>query len=843
VAYLASNSATGSSGSDAVTVSGSGFTGASIVTLWLRVAGNGATITPPSGCTLITTINENLGGYGSPQQLSVYYTTTVSSNYAFTIGGGNGTTPTCIAVAHTGRLTSAPTNFATTDSSGSASPVSIPLTGITAATGDDLIWCGCICSAATGGSWVTTAPSGFTKQQEASQTDNVFDGGTSCISTRDNVTAGSTGTPTGSSASSGKNGDYYGVVLALPAAASISVVQSVNSQTISNATDINVSLTGVGSGNTLAALYSIYVSSAGTGIISPPTCVDTTLGTSLTPLRTQNSALVGSASAIISGIYFLPGSQGASGSHTIKTSYATAGFNITAGSVTVMEISGVNGVAPQDIGIANSATASTANGLVINPPVGLSTPSEIVLAVLAQHASPGVSNAGFACAGFTDVNNVSNTTGGLGAEQCYQIFNSQSGNASTGFVWTDAGTLRSQGTIGALTAQGVTPYAQTITSSQNQPGLGSSHAVTAQTVTSSVGTITIGPTKSLSGQTIASAEGTLTATTNGAVSVNVGSLPLTSAEGTVSTTVSGNVTTALSGQALSSAIGPWPPEGISYVLDTGATVTMIGQTLTSAIGAIQTEVISYTAPAQTITSTEGILTEGGNQYTLGAQTITSFEGTITASTSSGTVATLGPQSIVSNEGTIALSVQPAITGQTGTFIEGVISFSSTGDYSVTLVGQTAVFTEGIIAPPLSLDEWVARSLLVNAGLIPVVQYAEDPAVPPGFVISQSVAAGSNVPVNTPVIMVVSRGPYSTPGTATMPNLVGLYWTAATTTMAQNYISEDKFQWQPSAANAGTVIAQSVNPGTLVTPGQIVQLTLSAGPVTVPQTVTVPVLLN
>jgi hypothetical protein len=221
MAYAFSASAAGTAGSDTVTVSGAGFTAGDYVTLWLRVNGTSNSISAsPSGFSLIATVDEVLANIGQPQQLFVYGAPYVSGNFSFTIGGANGTTPTLIAVSNSGRVSTAPTNFQSTVSNGSGSPVSEPFTGITAAANDDILWGGCIAAGSAAGTWVTTAPAGYTRRQEVSQNGGIGYAGTSAVCSLDAASAGATGTLTGSAANAGNSGDRYGLVLALSATAS-----------------------------------------------------------------------------------------------------------------------------------------------------------------------------------------------------------------------------------------------------------------------------------------------------------------------------------------------------------------------------------------------------------------------------------------------------------------------------------------------------------------------------------------------------------------------------------------------------------------------------------------------
>ena len=140
---------------------------------------------------------------------------------------------------------------------------------------------------------------------------------------------------------------------------------------------------------------------------------------------------------------------------------------------------------------------------------------------------------------------------------------------------------------------------------------------------------------------------------------------------------------------------------------------------------------------------------------------------------------------------------------------------------------------------MSVDVASAIQGVVQAGLVAVVQYDESGTVAAGNVISQSPAAGTVVAVNSSVVLVVSRGAKNAVGVVTVPNVVGLTATAAQTALAAVGLSLGKYIWQVNAAAQNTVVAQSVTSGSMVAPGTIVQLTLSAGPARVPSTVSVP----
>jgi hypothetical protein len=130
--------------------------------------------------------------------------------------------------------------------------------------------------------------------------------------------------------------------------------------------------------------------------------------------------------------------------------------------------------------------------------------------------------------------------------------------------------------------------------------------------------------------------------------------------------------------------------------------------------------------------------------------------------------------------------------------------------------------------------------IIEAGLDPQVFYTRHPAVPAGIVISLTPPVGTPVPPNTAVVVLVSTGPGGSLGSSVVPVLVGLYWKDATDALEGAFLSNDKYIWKiDPVIPQGVVTAQSIQSGTSVPPGTIVQLTLSAGPVKVIPPVQVP----
>jgi len=117
----------------------------------------------------------------------------------------------------------------------------------------------------------------------------------------------------------------------------------------------------------------------------------------------------------------------------------------------------------------------------------------------------------------------------------------------------------------------------------------------------------------------------------------------------------------------------------------------------------------------------------------------------------------------------------------------------------------------------------AEAALRKAGLTPgKVTSGTSSTIPLGVVISTSPIAGLSWPQTRPVAIVESAGP-------PLPSLVGQQETAA-----QQQAQQFGFQLNPeqntkSDQPAGTITSQSPQPGTPITPGEVVTVRVSAGP--------------
>jgi beta-lactam-binding protein with PASTA domain len=138
-------------------------------------------------------------------------------------------------------------------------------------------------------------------------------------------------------------------------------------------------------------------------------------------------------------------------------------------------------------------------------------------------------------------------------------------------------------------------------------------------------------------------------------------------------------------------------------------------------------------------------------------------------------------------------------------------------------------------------------IAVNADLIVTqpIDWAYNPTVPYGYVISQSPPAGTVIPPFTPVHLVASLGPAPIVTQATVPTVTGLFLQDAQNSLTNSGCEWGRPVWQYSNSIPGNVvISQSVTAGTLVPQGTIVILTVSQGPPVTPlpgATVVVPLM--
>ncbi|MBP9003809.1 MAG: PASTA domain-containing protein, partial [Candidatus Hydrogenedentes bacterium] len=127
----------------------------------------------------------------------------------------------------------------------------------------------------------------------------------------------------------------------------------------------------------------------------------------------------------------------------------------------------------------------------------------------------------------------------------------------------------------------------------------------------------------------------------------------------------------------------------------------------------------------------------------------------------------------------------------------------------------------------------ATALIVQAGFtVGQVSLQCSNTVAAGTIISQTPPAGSRTKAKTPVILVVSTGTCP-PQFITVPNVTGLTPSEASAALASVGLNVGNVSNQCSnTVPANHVISQNPSAGAQVTPGTVVQLTVSSGPCTV-----------
>lgn len=116
----------------------------------------------------------------------------------------------------------------------------------------------------------------------------------------------------------------------------------------------------------------------------------------------------------------------------------------------------------------------------------------------------------------------------------------------------------------------------------------------------------------------------------------------------------------------------------------------------------------------------------------------------------------------------------------------------------------------------------AQAAIKHAGLVPgKVKLVTSATIPAGIVISTSPNAGASWPQPKPVAIVLSAGP-------PLPNFVGQQKAVAEQWTAANGVKLNEVT-TASDQPTGTVIKQSVRPGSSFTAGQVITVTISTGP--------------
>lgn len=221
MAYVASASSAPASAATSLTITLAAANGVKIL-LAININGRtSATVTWPAGFTELghaatTTSNNGTLGVIYAAEKAVAsgepgsYNVSIDGAATDIVGGG---------ITFSGRSSSLSTVITqTNDAASSLSPVSIPLGGVTASLNDDILWIGGVSAGVYAGTWSTTPPTSYTSRIDRTDASGIA---LLNFSTREAVSAGATGTLTGSSANVANLADSMGIVIALPLAVAI----------------------------------------------------------------------------------------------------------------------------------------------------------------------------------------------------------------------------------------------------------------------------------------------------------------------------------------------------------------------------------------------------------------------------------------------------------------------------------------------------------------------------------------------------------------------------------------------------------------------------------------------
>jgi serine/threonine-protein kinase len=117
----------------------------------------------------------------------------------------------------------------------------------------------------------------------------------------------------------------------------------------------------------------------------------------------------------------------------------------------------------------------------------------------------------------------------------------------------------------------------------------------------------------------------------------------------------------------------------------------------------------------------------------------------------------------------------------------------------------------------------ARVALADANLQLGSITEEDSNQPPGYVLAQEPAEGTQLGAGSPVAVTVSSG------LVTVPTLVGLSEAQARSDLAQAGFDAQVVEQEDALASPGVVLAQSPQPGSQLSRGSIVTITVAVAP--------------
>lgn len=169
-------------------------------------------------------------------------------------------------------------------------------------------------------------------------------------------------------------------------------------------------------------------------------------------------------------------------------------------------------------------------------------------------------------------------------------------------------------------------------------------------------------------------------------------------------------------------------------------------------------------------------------------------------------------------------------GESSAYDEGIVIASSVEEGTAIQSGQSVVLTvstgqSGIEVPDVTgKSKAEAVATLKSKGFQVEEKDESSDDVDEGNVISQDPEGGKTAASDATITITVSTGPQQ----VSVPNLVGMTQSSATTKLSDSGLRVGNVTQQESDQSEGTVIAQSVDAGTDVDPDTAVDITVSSG---------------
>lgn len=169
-------------------------------------------------------------------------------------------------------------------------------------------------------------------------------------------------------------------------------------------------------------------------------------------------------------------------------------------------------------------------------------------------------------------------------------------------------------------------------------------------------------------------------------------------------------------------------------------------------------------------------------------------------------------------------------GESSAYDEGIVIASSVEEGTAIRSGQSVVLTvstgqSGIEVPDVTgKSKAEAVATLKSKGFQVEEKDESSDDVDEGNVISQDPEGGKTAASDATITITVSTGPQQ----VSVPNLVGMTQSSATTKLSDSGLRVGNVTQQESDQSEGTVIAQSVDAGTDVDPDTAVDITVSSG---------------